>query len=297
MDRKRPSYSHKNPDKNLPWPGPVFCLLLRVSSDYAQTITWQLTEETCPVIGWAQPELARSKFRLCSANRRLGYWCNLPCDWPSTAWAYSSKRQKTGPGMISELTHWGRVTHVCVSRLTITGSDNGLSPGRRQAIIWTNAGILLIGLLGTNCSENLIEVLIFSFTKMRLKASSAKWRPFCLGLNVLRSELPVVLWSVAVKTQPANHSISSQSLSLTSQLGILPSPICWAAGGRFKNTYELLNLRALKFSPLNKIHIFQCMGKIFCVEFQRYPLKFHTKYLTHTLKGTIFIQHWNFKSS
>ena len=68
-------------------------------------------------------------------------------------------------------------------------------------------------------------------------------------------------------------------------------------GGRFKKTYDLLNLRALKMSPVNKIHIFQCMGKIFCVEFQRDPLKFHTKYLTHTLKDTIFIQHWNFKSS
>ena len=52
-----------------------------------------------------------------------------------------------------ELTHWGRVTHICVSRLTITGSDNGLSPGRRQAIISNNARILLIGLLGTNFSE------------------------------------------------------------------------------------------------------------------------------------------------
>ena len=60
-------------------------------------------------------------------------------------------------------------------------------------------------------------------------------------------------------------------------------------GGRFKNTYELLNLRALKFSPVNKIRIFQCMGKIFCVEFQRYPLKFHTKYLNHTLKDMIFV--------
>ena len=68
-------------------------------------------------------------------------------------------------------------------------------------------------------------------------------------------------------------------------------------GGRFKNNYELLNLRALKFSYVNKIHIFQCMGKIFCVEFQRYPLKFHTKYLTHTLKDMIFMQFWNFKSS
>ena len=62
-------------------------------------------------------------------------------------------------------------------------------------------------------------------------------------------------------------------------------------GGRFKKTYELLNLRALKFSPVNKMRIFQCMDQIFCVEFQREPLKFHTKYLTHTLKDTIFIQH------
>ena len=48
------------------------------------------------------------------------------------------------------LTHWGRVTHICVGKLSIIGSDNGLSPDRRQAIIWTNAGILLIGTLGTN---------------------------------------------------------------------------------------------------------------------------------------------------
>ena len=83
------------------------------------------------------------------------------------------------------LTHWGRVTHICVGSLTITGSDNGLSPGRRQAIIWTNAGIVLIGPLGTNFSEISIEILAFSFKKMCLKLSSAKWCPFCLGLNVL----------------------------------------------------------------------------------------------------------------
>ena len=61
----------------------------------------------------------------------------------------------------------------------------------------------------------------------------------------------------------------------------------WVGGWRFKNTYELLNLRALKFSPVNKIHFVQCMSKIFWVEFQRYPLKFHTKYLTHTLKDMV----------
>ena len=79
------------------------------------------------------------------------------------------------------LTHWGRVTHICVNKLTIIGSDNGLSPGRHQAIIWTNAGILLIGPWGINFSE----ILIFSFKKMSLGMSSANWPPFCLGLNVL----------------------------------------------------------------------------------------------------------------
>ena len=56
----------------------------------------------------------------------------------------------------------------------------------RQAIIWTNAGILLIGPLGTKFSENLIEIYTFPFKKMHLKMSSGKWRPFCLGLDVLK---------------------------------------------------------------------------------------------------------------
>ena len=85
------------------------------------------------------------------------------------------------------LTHWGRVMHICVSNLIIIGSDNGLLPGRHQAIIWTNAGLLLIRTLGTNFSEILIKILTFSFKKRRLKVSSAKWRPFCRGLNVLNT--------------------------------------------------------------------------------------------------------------
>ena len=72
------------------------------------------------------------------------------------------------------LTHWGRVTHICVDKLTNIGSDNGLSPGRRHAIVWTNAGILLIRPLRTNFNEMLIEILTFSFMKTRLKVSSAK---------------------------------------------------------------------------------------------------------------------------
>ena len=77
------------------------------------------------------------------------------------------------------------MTNICVSKLNIIGSDNGFSPGRHQAIIWTNAGILLIDPLGANLSEILSEIHTFSFKKMHLKMSSGKWRPFCLGLNVL----------------------------------------------------------------------------------------------------------------
>ena len=83
------------------------------------------------------------------------------------------------------LTHWGRGTHICVGELIIIGSDYGLSPGRHQALIWTNVGILLIEPWGTNVSEIFIKIYTFSFKKMRLIVSSAKWRPFCLGLNVL----------------------------------------------------------------------------------------------------------------
>ena len=89
----------------------------------------------------------------------------------------------------SHLTHW------YISKLTIIGSDNGLSPQRRPAIIWTNAGILLIGPLGTNFSEILIKIYTFSFKKMHLKMSG-KWQPFCLILNVL-THLKIWYWSIS----------------------------------------------------------------------------------------------------
>ena len=65
--------------------------------------------------------------------------------------------------------HWGRVTHIGVSKLTMIGSENGLSPGRCQDIIWTNAVILLIKPLWTKYSEILIYIQIFSFTEMHPK--------------------------------------------------------------------------------------------------------------------------------
>ena len=120
----------------------------------------------------------------------------------------------------SPLTHWGRVRHICVSELTIIGSDNGLLPGQRQAIIWTNAGILLKP-LGTNFNEILIEIHMISFTKIHLKMSSGKWLPFCLGLNVLIKPFGVetgILWENYVNTMaadglaPWNQVISSNGI-------------------------------------------------------------------------------------
>ena len=97
---------------------------------------------------------------------------------------------------------------MCVGKLTIIGSDNCLSPGRRQAIIWINAGILLIEPLGTNFIEILNGIQTFSFKKMHLKMSSAKWRPFCLGLNVLINQLTDRLSS----SLPPYPHLSSPSL-------------------------------------------------------------------------------------
>ena len=108
-----------------------------------------------------------------------------PCWLPTTTVsAWSGHRH----GILrNTLTHWGRVTHICVGKLTIIGADSDLSPERHQAIIWTNAGILLIGPLETNFIEILIEIQAFSLKKVCLKMSSVKCCSFRLGLNVLMS--------------------------------------------------------------------------------------------------------------
>ena len=77
---------------------------------------------------------------------------------------------------------------MSVNRFSI-GSDNGLSPIQRQAIIQTNAGFLSIRPLGTNLYDILIKIQKFSFTKMHLKVSSARWRPFCHRGDELTSRI------------------------------------------------------------------------------------------------------------
>ena len=78
----------------------------------------------------------------------------------------------------------------------IIGSDKGLSPIQPQAIICTNAGILLFEPLGTKFNEILIEIHIFSFIKMHLKILFAKWQPFCPGgdeLSILSCPVIVLM--------------------------------------------------------------------------------------------------------
>ena len=124
------------------------------------------------------------------------------------------------------------MTHICVSKLTIIGSDNGLSPGRPQAIIRTNAGILLIGTLGTNFSEILSEIHTFSFKKMHLKMSSGRWRPFCLGLNVLNGlRLPA--------DKSIYHSCRSWQIAQVHHSQIILSIWNWVMKSIFSSSHEL----------------------------------------------------------
>ena len=113
------------------------------------------------------------------------------------------------------------MTNICVGKLTITGSDNGLSPGRCQPIIRTNAGILLIGTLGTNFSEILSEIHTFSFKKMHLKMSSGRWRPFCLCLNMFKtssSHHDIIIIPGSIKRQmvtiPLSHFVFLEAIIL-----------------------------------------------------------------------------------
>ena len=106
--------------------------------------------------------------------------------------------------------HWGWMTHICVSRLTITNSDNGWSPGTCKATILTNAGKLLTGALGINFSKIWIEIYTFPLRKIHLQMLSGKWRPF--GLNLLTMFCTMdIIWGVHQQV-PNNTSLTLKSI-------------------------------------------------------------------------------------
>ena len=136
---------------------------------------------------WTNCQKCRHKSSIHQEN--LKETCmNLNCACPSTGTVSCLDICKFG----SWISSWPvnssppSAAYMSVNWVSI-GSHNGLAPNRRQAITWTNVDLLSIGPSGTNFSENWIEIQTFSFKKMCLKVSSVKYRPFCLGLNVLKS--------------------------------------------------------------------------------------------------------------
>ena len=113
------------------------------------------------------------------------------------------------------------MTHICISKLTIIGSDNEVSPGWQ-----TNAGILLIGLLGTNVNEISNDIGIFSFKKKHLKMLSGKWRPIlsrpqCFNIRLTDN---LVAGTPRLSFQDPYHSYTTTVL--TSFTDIMSHHIC-----------------------------------------------------------------------
>ena len=134
-----------------------------------------------------------------------------------------------------QLTHWGWAMHICVSKPTIIGSDNGLSPEQCKAIIWTNAGMLLIWPLGTNSSEILIGNQTFSFKKMHLKVLSAKWRPFCLdflyGYPALHQPPKVTNTHPMPRHTGVSYGLWIVNNSVKNNQGYCNCALCFASSG------------------------------------------------------------------
>ena len=144
------------------------------------------------------------------------------------------------------------MTHICVSKLTLIGLDNGLSPGRRQVIIWTNAGILLSRTLGTNFSEIWSEIHTFSSRKCfenvvcelasNLSRPQCEWTPTSIIWHLM-----TVLWE--------NSVCWRSSLCFVLHLG--EAPLCWK-----KMSIEYCWLAILQ--TVSKIN-----------QFVSYPLKYY----------------------
>ena len=77
------------------------------------------------------------------------------------------------------------MTHICVIKLTTIGSDAGLSPGRHQAVILTNTGILLFGPLGAKFGNRNSNILIH---ENAIENLNCKMASIYLDRNVLGSQ-------------------------------------------------------------------------------------------------------------
>ena len=105
------------------------------------------------------------------------------------------------------------MTHICVGKLATIASDNGLSPGRHQAIIWTNAGILLIWSLGTNFSEFKISIEENAFENIVCEMAAIVSRPQCVNSIYTMKRLEVSKTCDAILTK--KHDIFDAFIIIT----------------------------------------------------------------------------------
>ena len=115
-------------------------------------------------------------------------------------------------------THRGRVVHICTAKLTIIGSDNGLSPGQHQAIIWTNAAIMmLIESLRIKFSEILIKIQTFPLRKITFQ-------------NVVYEMLSISSQPQCVNQVSASHLCKDVSLTLGQSYVPMRKLMGWVLG-------------------------------------------------------------------
>ena len=123
-------------------------------SSWVNLIHWGRMTHMCVSTWWRhQMETFFALLAICAGNS------SAPGEFPTQRPATRSFDVFLINGWVNnrdagDLTRYRAHYDVTVMKLTIIGSESGLSPGRRQAIIWTNAGILLIGPLGTNVKWN-----------------------------------------------------------------------------------------------------------------------------------------------
>ena len=103
---------------------------------------------------------------------------------------------------LNEITDWGRVTHICISKWTIIGSDNGFVTWSASSH-YLNQCWNIINFTLKNRFQWLIKIHIFSFKKMHLKMLSAEWHLFCLGLNVI-TEILTCLYRIWIPYHSSN---------------------------------------------------------------------------------------------
>ena len=140
----------------------------------------------------------------------------------------------------------------------------GAKPAWCQAIIWTNAGMSLIGTLGTNFSEVVIIIQAFSFRKMHLKVPSAKWQIFFLGFNVLSCagkclnvqwHNEVILWEVEA------GELSAGTASMRSVVERLMEAKDWSLKGSCfisEDTHKVIWWKNTAYSNTSAQIIFCC---------------------------------------